>query len=251
MLGHLPVVLLVLTALSPFVVSEVFADSFTVNHGEKEYDFGDIVTISGQILDFGMPVIGMSIYDPDGVILSANSLEISENTFSKSITLDPTFYEKTGEYKMKFDYAQTTQNYYFIIAGESTGPEIPVEAFEEIKITLLDSDKEQYTDGDTINILGTVSKLDSPTVLIGIYDPFGMPMGFYFGTVDSNLEFSTSFLVKAGVNFRVDGIYSIKAHYAETETIAFFNFYKDLFPEIQNDVENNIETEDQDSSSSF
>ena len=67
-----------------------------------------------------------------------------------------------------------------------------------------------------IKITGLVSVLDSPTVLIGVYDPFGMPAGFYFGTIDSNLEFSTSFLVKDGVNFRVDGTYSIKAHYAET-----------------------------------
>jgi tetratricopeptide (TPR) repeat protein len=63
-------------------------------------------------------------------------------------------------------------------------------------------------------------------VLIGVYDPFGMPTGFYFGSIDSNLEFSTSFLVKAGVNFRVDGTYSIKAHYSETEVISFFDYYK-------------------------
>ena len=59
-------------------------------------------------------------------------------------------------------------------------------------------------------------------MLIGIYDPLGAPTGFYFGAVDSNLEFSTNFLAKAGVNFRIDGTYSIKAHYAETEIISIF-----------------------------
>ena len=34
-------------------------------------------TISGEILDYGMPIIAMSVYDPDGKILSANNLEIS------------------------------------------------------------------------------------------------------------------------------------------------------------------------------
>ena len=41
------------------------------------------------------------------------------------------------------------------------------------------------------------------------YDPFGMPAGFYFGNVNSDLEFSTSFLVKDGVNFRADGTYFV------------------------------------------
>jgi tetratricopeptide (TPR) repeat protein len=53
-----------------------------------------------------------------------------------------------------------------------------------------------------------------------------MPAGFYFGTLDSNLEFTTSFLVKDGVNFRVDGTYSVKAHYAESEATSFFDYYK-------------------------
>ena len=47
-------------------------------------------------------------------------------------------------------------------------------------------------------------------MLIGIYDPFGLPAGFYFGTINSDLEFSTNFLVKSGVNFRTEGTYSIK-----------------------------------------
>ncbi len=49
-----------------------------------------------------MPIIAMSIYDPDGKILSANNLEIlPQKTFSKTILLDSPFYEKTGEYMVK------------------------------------------------------------------------------------------------------------------------------------------------------
>jgi len=83
-----------------------------------------------------------------------------------------------------------------------------VEDFEEPTITLLYTDKKQYTDKDLIKITGLVSTLDSPTVLIGVYDPFGMPAGFYITSIDSDLEFSTSFPVKAGVNFRLFKIFN-------------------------------------------
>jgi tetratricopeptide (TPR) repeat protein len=77
--------------------------------------------------------------------------------------------------------------------------------------------------------------MDSPSALIGIYDPFGMPAGFYFGSIDSNLEFTTSFLVKDGVNFRVDGTYSVKAHYAESEATSFFDYNK-IPPIVEEDL---------------
>jgi len=68
-------------------------------------------------------------------------------------------------------------------------------------------------------------------VLIGVYDPFGTPIGFYFGQINSNLEFSTNFLVKSGVNFKTDGTYSIKAHYGKTEKITNFDFHKESYAE--------------------
>jgi len=226
-LGYLLGITLVLTTLSPFIITESFADSFVVDFDKQLYSKGDSLSISGEILDFGMPIIAMSIYDPDGKILSANNLEISpQKTFSKTISLDSPFYEKTGEYTVKIDYGQISEKHYFVIENEYSEPEIFDEGFEESEIILLYTEKKQYTDKDIIKISGLVSTLDSPTVLIGIYDPFGMPAGFYFGSIDSDLEFSTSFLVKAGVNFRVDGTYSIKAYYAETEAMSFFDYYK-------------------------
>ena len=65
--------------------------------------------------------------------------------------------------------------------------------------------------------------MDSPSALIGVYDPYEMPAGFYFGTINPDLEFSTSFLVKDGVNFKTEGTYSIKAHYGESEAVFFLS----------------------------
>ncbi len=227
-----------LTALSPLIFSEVFADSFVVDFNQEQYKIGDSLTILGEIFDFKMPIIALSIYDPNGKILSANNLEISpQNTFSKTISLDSPFYEKIGEYMVKLDYGQISENYYFDINNEFSEPKILVEDFEKPEIILLYTDKKQYTDKDFIKITGLVSKLDSPTVLIGVYDPFGTPEGFYFGFIDSNLEFSTNFLVKDGVNFRVDGTYSIKAYYAETEAMSFFDYYKDPQSVIEHTIE--------------
>ncbi len=226
-----------LTALVPFLLTDVFADSFTVHFDKSEYILGDQLTISGEILDFKMPVIAMSIYDPDGKILSANNLEISpEKNFEKTILLESSFYEKTGEYLVKLDYGQVSQNYNFILENDLLEDDIFFDELIEPEIILLYTEKKQYTDKDIIKITGLVSALDSPTVLIGVYDPFGMPAGFYFGMVDSNLEFSTSFLVKSGVNFRTDGTYSIKAHYAETEAISFFDYYE-VIPTTKNSQE--------------
>ncbi len=238
--------MLVLTTLSPLIFSEVFADSFVIDFNQEHYKTGDSLTISGEILDFKMPIIALSIYDPNGKILSANNLEISsQNTFSKTISLDSPFYEKIGEYMLKLDDGQISENHYFVMKNEFFESVIIVEDFKKPEIFLLYTDKKQYTDKDFIKITGLVSKLDSPTVLIGVYDPFGTPEGFYFGIIDSNLEFSTNFLVKDGVNFRVDGTYSIKAYYAETEAMSFFDYYK--IPQtiidytVKDDVEEKIE----------
>lgn len=244
MLVYLVGITLVLTVLSPLIFTEAFADSFDVYLDKQLYGIGNSLTVSGEIIDFGMPIIAMSIYDPDKKILSANNIEISsQKTFSKTISLDSPFYEKTGEYMVKLDYGQISENHYFVIESEYSEPEIFVEDIVVPEIILLYTEKKQYADKDIIQITGLVSALDSPSVLIGIYDPFGMPVGFYFGSINSDLEFSTSFLVKDGVNFRVDGTYSIKAHYAETEAISFFEYSKVPQIIIENIIQETIEEE--------
>ena len=233
MLGLKLGILLVLTVVSFSVTSQVYADSISISFDKSKYTTGDSLSITGQISELRMPVIALSIYDIDGKILAANNVEIEpDGLFTKTISLDSPFYEKPGQYTAKFDYGQISQNEFFIISNQEIMDSENEDVEETItfapEIIFLTTDKSLYTDNDTIIITGSVSKQDSPTVLIGIYDTFGAPVGFYFGTIDSNLEFSTSFLAKADMNFKVDGTYSIKAHYAESSKIFSFDFFKEI-----------------------
>jgi len=235
-------IVLAVFAISLVFSTPVFADSFDVSFNNNNFQTGDVLEISGQIFEMGMPIIAMSIFDPDEKILSANNLEIVDDSFEKSIILDSPFYEKPGNYEIKFDYGQYSENHHFTIGNENSIPEIVIEDVLEPEILLLYTEKLRYTDGDTIEISGLVNSLESPTVLIGIYDPFGMPAGFYFGNVNSDLDFSTSFLVKDGVNFRTDGTYFVKAHYAESEAKSFFEYNKVLDENIPETIQISEET---------
>jgi hypothetical protein len=239
--------LLAVIALLPVITSQSFADSILIEFDKLEYHTGDSMVISGRLLDFKMPVIALSLYDPDGKILSANNVIIDSNgTFSKIISLDSPFYDKSGEYTVKLNYAKIAQNEFFTIVGNNSEPEIIISEAIEPEIISLVTDKNQYYDDDFVMISGIVSSIDSPDVLIGVYDPFGTPTGFYFGQIDSDLKFSANFLVKSGINFKTDGTYSIKAHYGETEKITNFDFHKesDTETELENKpiIKNNDES---------
>ena len=226
--------LLVLIALLSSITSQSFADSILIEFDKLEYHTGDSMVISGHLLDFKLPVIALSLYDPYGKILSANNVIIDSNgTFSKIISLDSPFYDTSGKYTVKLNYGKITQNEFFTIAGNNSEPEIIISKSVEPKIISLITDKNQYSDNNFVIITGIVSSIDSPNVLIGVYDPFGTPIGFYFGQINSNLEFSTNFLVKSGVNFKTDGTYSIKAHYGNTEKITNFDFHKEPYAETE------------------
>ena len=81
--------LLSVIVLLPIITSQSFADSILIEFDKPEYQTGDSMVISGHLLDFRMPVIALSLYDPDGKILSANNVIIDSNgTFSKIISLD-------------------------------------------------------------------------------------------------------------------------------------------------------------------
>src|SRR3989304_6223774 len=101
---------------------------------------------------------------------------------------------------------------------------IPIFAEEKIddsKSVMLETDKPEYQVGEMIIISGFFEEKKIHVVALRIYDPFGTPAGFYFGNVDSNLEFKVSFLVKAGVNFKTEGTYSISAFYGDSEEVNF------------------------------
>ncbi|MCE9652630.1 MAG: tetratricopeptide repeat protein [Nitrosarchaeum sp.] len=247
MLG-LKIGLFLLIVLSSITVSQSFADSILVEFDKPEYNTSDSLMISGYISDLKMPEIGISIYDPDGTIISANNVDVdSDGLFSKTITLDSPFYDKSGEYSVKLNYGKISQTEFFTITGNASEPEMLIPELIEPEITSLNTDKDHYYDNDFVIISGTVSVLDSPSVLIGVYDKFGTPMGFYFGEVNSNLEFTAKFLVKFGVNFKTDGIYSIKAHYGASEKTVDFNFSKpvtiiDTTPDTITDTITKIDT---------
>ncbi|MEX2193136.1 MAG: tetratricopeptide repeat protein [Nitrosarchaeum sp.] len=237
--------LLSVIVLFPIITSQSFADSILIEFDKPEYQTGDSMVISGHLLDFKMPVIALSLYDPDGKILSANNVIVDSNgTFSKIISLDSPFYDKSGEYTVKLNYGKITQNEFFTITGNNSEPEIISESITPEIISLI-TDKNQYYDNDFVMITGIVSTIDSPNVLIGVYDPFGTPTGFYFGQIDSDFKFSANFLVKSGINFKTYGTYSIKAHYGETEKITNFDFQEsNTKTELENKpiVKNNNES---------
>jgi tetratricopeptide (TPR) repeat protein len=218
---------LFLMVLLPLAIPQSFADSILVDFDKPEYQTGDSMTISGFILDFKMPVIAISIYDPDDVILTANNVDVdSDGFFTKTLFLDSPFYDKPGIYSVQLNYGKIVQTEFFIIDGETTIPELIPAIIPQV-ISLV-TDKPRYYDNEFVSVSGTVSTLDSPSVLIGIYDQYETPMGFYFGEINSDLQFSTNFLVKSGVNFKSTGTYFIKAHYGESEKKINFDFVKKI-----------------------
>ncbi|MFB5598130.1 MAG: tetratricopeptide repeat protein, partial [Nitrosopumilaceae archaeon] len=204
-----------------------FAESnpIIVNLDKPVYQQGDSMLISGTVQEIKMPVIALRIFDPNGIILSANNIELKDNnTFSKVIFLDLPFYEETGEYTARLDYGKDTVELNFKIDNGTV--EEPENIIDEIipEIILMESNQTIYYDDDFIEITGKVSAVDDPSILIGIFDTFGMPAGFYFGEINSENKFSISFLAKSGVNFKTEGTYSAKAFYGDSEFKISFDF---------------------------
>ncbi|WP_042684108.1 tetratricopeptide repeat protein [Candidatus Nitrosotenuis chungbukensis] len=235
--------LLFFPILIAFAVIPVSADnqSITVLTDKEQYHTGEVLTVSGFIEEKKMPVIAVRMYDPDGVIISANSVEIDEfNSFSRTISLDSPFYDKSGMYLIKFDYGKTEAEITFEVFGsQADQPEVNTEKIIPEVLTLA-TDKPTYQDNDFITISGTVSAAGEPSVLVGIYDPFGTPTGFYFGDIGSDLKFSVSFLAKYGINFKTQGSYMVKAHYEESKREISFGFSGITEPPKENPPINNI-----------
>jgi tetratricopeptide (TPR) repeat protein len=233
-LGSKPEIFLVPIVILSFFTFPVFADDFSsilLETDQQEYKIGDLMIISGFVEEKRMPVVAIQIFDPNGTILSANQVDIEDdNTFYKTIALDSPFYDDEGTYSIKMNYGQLETETNFEMVGDSTFDSISGDDFSFLfpEILAMFTDKEIYEDGDTVTILGLVSEKDAPSVLIGIYDPFGTPAGFYFADVDNDLEFTTSFLVKSGVNFKAGGFYSISAFYGDSEIVTSFEYVEKI-----------------------
>lgn len=190
-----------------------------------EYFTDDTMVVSGYIEGWRMPVVAMSVFDPDGEILSANNVEIDEDgTFTKVITLDSAFYDKSGVYLITIEYGPDSAYTTFDVIADDIPDLVPDIPQITSEVVTLNTDKKSYKNDDFITISGTVSTITEPTVLIGIHNPDDSPGGFYIANVGQDLRFSTSFLAKEGINFKTAGTYSVKAHYANTKLVTTFDF---------------------------
>ena len=116
MLGNKLGILLVIAVISFSTTSEIFADEIFVEFDKSEYNTGEILILSGTIEGFSMPIVAVSIYDPNEKILSANNLELDiDGNFYKIISLDSPFYDRPGDYKVKIDYRQISKEAIFTI----------------------------------------------------------------------------------------------------------------------------------------
>lgn len=228
-IGLIPLILIIIVSF-PVAFGDD-SDGITVSPDKEFYETGELLFISGHVEEKKMPILALRIFDPDGSILSANNVEIEDdNSFSKMVSLDSPFYDKPGVYTIKIDYGKLDKEVTFEIKSDTASEETDIVKPEKIipELTSIETDKKIYTDNDTITITGTVNTIDEATVLIGIHDPFGIPTGFYFGEIDSNNEFSADFLAKAGINFKIDGTYTVLAHYGESKKETSFDFVESI-----------------------
>lgn len=204
-----------------------FADEawVVVATDNPQYLPGETMEVFGYVLERKMPVIAMSIYDPDGVILSANSVELQEDdSFTKTISLHSPFYDKSGIYLIELAYGKNEESLTFEVIGTALEPEPQPLPQTKPEVIFLETDKDAYSDNELITVSGIVSEIGEPTILIGIYDQNDFPTGFYTPQISSDLEFSVSFLAKDGVNFKTAGKYYAKAHYGESKQEVEFEF---------------------------
>lgn len=221
-------ILIIQAILIPAFAQETTGNSIIIETEREEYHTGEKMLVSGFVETRKMPVVAIKIFNPNGGIISANQVDLyADNTFNKTIALDSPFYDAKGTYTITMNYGKlSTETNFEIISGPGQSAEAPIEITSSPEILAMFTDQEVYGDGDTVTIIGLVSEKVEESVLVGIYDPAGTPAGFYFGDVDSNDEFSVSFLVKAGVNFKTEGVYSISAFYGESEASTSFEYVK-------------------------
>jgi tetratricopeptide (TPR) repeat protein len=249
--GFFLVPILIIFSLIPSIFAEEIIDnnpSLILKTDKSTYEIGESLIISGNVEEKKMPVAALRLFNPHGEILLANNLELDDNnTFSKTIILEPSFYDTSGIYTIQLDYGKLKAETTFDLINYDEIPEDSIlDEFDEIIFpeVLVMTDKSHYQDGDFITIVGFVSELSEPSVLIGIYDPFGFPTGFYFGEIDSNFEFTVNFLVKSGVNFKTEGEYSIIARYGDSEDKISFEFAEKIQEPILEPTKSVDEIED-------
>lgn len=220
------------------VIGIMFQDSFAQTEFSgiladidyNQYQTGDQLILTGAVLESMYPTISVSILSPSGVEINSDTLSIDDiGLFSEVYFLESPTFSKEGKYTILLEYGDSSEKITFEIKNQSTS-KTPSDTTSNSpgKILQLFTEKKVYHDNEFVTIKGVVSSYDplsdSSTLLIGIYDPDSQPTGFYFGEIDSNLDFTIEFLAEAGINFKKDGTYSIQAHYGDSFEIAYFDY---------------------------
>ena len=199
-------------------------ETILISTDKLSYFTEEPIVISGEITNKKMPVIAIKIFDPDDKILGAYSVELDEsNHFTKTIIADIPFYEKPGLYTITAEYGKLkTETFFGIESGQvekkDVTPNVEKTPIVPPQVTSFETDKKKYQDEDTIVVSGKVSTISEPQVTIAVFDPYRVPVGIYLANVNPDLTFSTSFLARYHVNFKVEGTYSLTAQYGGSET---------------------------------
>ena len=154
--------ILIFSILIFLPILPIFADDdwIVAETDRQSYQTGDQLTLSGYILEKKMPVMAMSIYDPDGTILAANTVELEDdNSFTRTVSLDAPFYEKDGTYSIKLNYGKMAQKLSFEIESSNPEPVQPPSLELVPEVIIVNTDKKKYQNDDFISITGAVSSI--------------------------------------------------------------------------------------------
>jgi tetratricopeptide (TPR) repeat protein len=247
-------IFLFLLLVSSFIPRFAYAEedngleTITISTDKISYFPEDTIVISGEITKKKMPIIAIRVFDPDDKTLGAYSIEIDDNNrFTKTITADIPFYEKSGMYTISVEYGKLESQTFFEI--ENGPAEIDPVTFNIDEsptilpqITSFETDKDRYVDRDTVVISGKVSAISGPQVTITIFDLYKNPVGIYLANVNPDLTFSVSFVAKYNVNFKAEGTYTITAQYdrPETKQSLEIEFFEKTNPDTSTTMESNI-----------
>jgi len=78
--------ILLLSTSFPLFFVDVYADfGIMASTDKSSYKTGELLFFSGEVEEKKMPILALQVYDPNGIILSANNVEINQdNSFSKN-----------------------------------------------------------------------------------------------------------------------------------------------------------------------
>ena len=111
--GFFLILILIIFSLTPFIFAEKIINdnpSLILKTDKSTYQIGESLIISGIVEEKKMPVAALRLFNPQGEILLANNLELEDDdTFSKTVLLEPSLYDTSGSYIIQLDYGPNTK----------------------------------------------------------------------------------------------------------------------------------------------